>query len=66
MFMVLAVMIIYKLAEADNRRGWLWAGITLVVTVLLTNVIQLGLFGIYIGFVSPIVLMFVSKPIRRL
>jgi hypothetical protein len=65
-FIVLATILIYKLAEADNRRGWLWSGITLVIIMLLTNVIKLGAIGVYIGFLIMLVLMFVSKPIRRL
>ena len=62
---VLGAIIIYKLAEADNRRGWLWAGITVVSMVVLSTFFRLGMIGIYIGFVTPLAFMFAVKSTRR-
>jgi len=43
--LALCVIIMYKIADISNMRGWLWGGITLLVALGLNVVIPITLFA---------------------
>ena len=65
LFLVFATIVIYQLADRDNRRGWLWAGINAVAAMFLAQLGRLGGLGVYLAFVGTIAALIYTKPIRR-
>lgn len=59
--MIATAIIMYKIAESDKRRGWLWFGITLCVTMVLGKVTGLGIPSVFMGFFITFVAMFISN-----
>jgi len=59
--MIAAAIVMYKIAEADKRRGWLWAGISLSVIMLLGRYIGLSVSAVFIGFFVTLFGMFVAN-----
>lgn len=59
--MVAAAILMYLIAEADKRRGWLWFGITLCVIMGLSRITSLGNLAIFLGFLLSFVGMFVAN-----
>ena len=64
-FMVFAAIVIFQLADRDNRRGWLWAGINVVAAMILTQLGRLGGLGVYLAFVGTLAALIYTTPIRR-
>jgi hypothetical protein len=59
--MVAAAVVMYKIAEADKRRGWLWSGIVVCIIMLLGEFTDVGLVGILIGFCLAFLAMFIAN-----
>ena len=61
LLMIAAAGAMYAIAEADDRRGWLWFGITLIVTLALSRATSLGNWAIFLGFVLSFIGMFAAN-----
>jgi hypothetical protein len=59
--MVAAAVVMYKIAEADKRRGWLWSGIVVCIIMLLGKFTDVGLAGVLIGFCLGFLAMFIAN-----
>ena len=58
-------IVIFQLADRDNRNGWIWGGANLVGSMLSANVSSLGGVGVYLVFLVSIAALIYSKPIKR-
>ncbi|MFT5483014.1 MAG: hypothetical protein ACI9GW_001669 [Halieaceae bacterium] len=56
---------IYQLTSKDKRRGWLWAGIYLAGSMILSQLTSLGGIADYIVFVLILIVLFWVKPVNR-
>lgn len=61
----LFAIIIFQLADRDNRNGWVWGGANLAGSMLSTTVTGLGGIGVYIVFIATLAVMIYLKPIKR-
>ena len=61
----LFAIIIFQLADRDNRNGWAWGGANLAGSMLSTTVTGLGGIGVYIVFIATLAVMIYLKPIKR-
>lgn len=59
--MVAASILIFKIAEADKKRGWLWAGINLCVSMLLGKYFGLDTLLAVGAFLMTLMIMFLSN-----
>lgn len=59
--MIAAAIVMYKIAEADHRRGWLWFGITLCATMVLSKAAKLGISAVFIGFIIVFLGMYIAN-----
>ena len=57
--MVVMSILMYRVAEADKRRGWIWSGVNLCVTMGLGKFYGLGVMMVIGGFILTFVIMFV-------
>jgi hypothetical protein len=61
-YLMIAMSIIaYQIAEADKKRGWLWSGINLCVTMLLGRFFGLSLLIAILGLVVTFLIMLTSN-----
>ena len=66
-YMMIAVsIVIYKIALADGKSGWIWIGVNLTVTMVLGKLYGLGVMHAFIGGAILMALMFVVNFIRPL
>lgn len=61
LLMIASAYLMYLIAEADERRGWLWFGITLCITVGISRSTSLGILAIFLGFLVSFMGMFVAN-----
>ena len=61
----LFAIIIFQLADRDDRNGWIWGAANLAGSMLSTTVTGLGGIGIYIVFIVTLAVMIYVKPIKR-
>jgi hypothetical protein len=54
----------YRVAQIENRRGWVWAGITLITLLVLNQLIQGGFLTMLLGALAVFILMGVVKHYR--
>jgi len=59
MMLILLCMCMYRIAELDKRRGWVWASITFFLVVLLQSVL-----GVVLTFILMIVAN-IYKPVNK-
>jgi hypothetical protein len=59
--MVVATILIAKVAEADKRRGWLWAGVNLCISMLSGRYLGLDVFMVADAFLITFSIMFLSN-----
>lgn len=59
--MVFASILMFKVAEADKKRGWLWAGINLCVSMILGKYFGLDVVLAAGAFLITFVAMFLSN-----
>ena len=63
--MIATAVVMYKIAEADRRRGWLWFGITLCVVMVLGKTASLGVSSIFVGFLLTFSGMYAANFYRK-
>ena len=59
MLLILLCICIYRIAEFEKRRGWVWAGITFFLVVLLQSVL-----GVVLAFIF-MTLANMYKPVKK-
>ncbi|GGY81660.1 hypothetical protein GCM10011613_27920 [Cellvibrio zantedeschiae] len=59
--MVFASILMFKVAEADKKRGWLWAGINLCVSMIMGKFFGLDTYIAAGAFVITFLAMFISN-----
>lgn len=59
--MVVASILIFKIAEADKKRGWLWASINLCVSMVMGKFFGLDTYIAAGAFLVTFVAMFISN-----
>ncbi len=59
--MVCASILIFKVAEADKKRGWLWAGINLCISAILGQHFGLDVYMAAGAFLISFFVMFLSN-----
>jgi hypothetical protein len=59
MMLILLCMCMYRIAELDKRRGWVWASITFFLIVLLQSVL-----GVVLTFILMI-LANIYRPVNK-
>ncbi len=59
--MIAAAIVMYKVAETDHRRGWLWFGITFCTIMLVSRLTGLGLSVIFVGSALVFLAMFFAN-----
>lgn len=58
----------YRIAEHEKRRGWLWALLTFTISASLQHALELGYWGAVLGLASAYGLMTVLniyRPVRK-
>ena len=65
LLMIAACVVMYAIAEADKRRGWLWFAITLCITVFLGRVTNLGNWTARLGFILAFAGMWMANVYGR-
>ena len=65
LILVLAAILIFQLADRDNRNPWLWAAGFVAATVALSQFSWLGGLGLYLAFVGTFIALIITKPIGR-
>lgn len=68
LLLILFSVCIYRVAELDRRRGWLWAAINVIVTVLISQLIVSAYFSSVAGLLLSFALMTAAniyKPVKK-
>lgn len=58
-------IVIYQLADRDNRNGLIWGGGNLTASIVSVNVFGLGGIAIWFVFVGTLIALIYTKPIKR-
>jgi hypothetical protein len=66
LFTFFFALIIFQLADKDNRNGWLWGGSNLTASIALSNISGLGGIAVYLVFLATIIALIYTKPIKRM
>jgi hypothetical protein len=65
MLLILFAVLVFQLADRDNRNGWIWAGSLVAAAMLMSQVSWLGGFGTYLAFVGTLIALVWTKPLKR-
>jgi hypothetical protein len=65
LFVIFFAIVIYQLADKDNRRGWLWGGTNIAGAMLLSKLTGLGGFAVYLAFIISLIMLFWTNPLKR-
>lgn len=68
MLTVLFCICIYRIAEHEKRRGWLWASFTALCSVFLQLVLHLGYWGAASAVIltyAAMVLVNIKRPVNK-
>ncbi len=60
--MVFAAVVMFKIADADKRRGWMWSGLTAVCIMVLSKATGLGIPAVFIGFFLTFLALVFTSP----
>lgn len=61
-------ILMYRVAEFEQRRGWLWMGITFVLIILMMQVFSSAYIPSFLGAAAAFLLMTfanIKKPVNR-
>jgi len=59
--MIAATMVVFGIAEADKKSGWIWAGVNLIVSMFIGKFYGLSISVVGIAFITTFFLMFLSN-----
>jgi hypothetical protein len=65
MVILFFAIVIYQLADRDNRNGLIWGGGNLAASMMSVNVFGLGGIGVWLAFVVSLIALIYTKPIDR-
>ncbi len=65
MIILFFAIVIYQLADKDNRNGLIWGGGNLAASMMSVNVFGLGGIGVWLAFVVSLIALIYTKPIKR-
>ena len=57
--MIAASIIMYRIAIADKKTGWIWSGINLCITMLIGKLFGLTVLIVMAGFIVTFLVMFI-------
>jgi len=57
--MIAASIIMYRVAIADKKTGWIWSGINLCITMLIGKLFGLTVLIVMAGFIVTFLVMFI-------
>jgi len=57
--MIAASILMYRVAEADKKTGWIWSGVNLCITMAVGKLYGLTVIIVTLGFVLTFLAMFV-------
>jgi hypothetical protein len=58
-------MVIFQLADKDNRNGWVWGGGNFTASIISTNLIGLSGISVWLVFMATLIALIYTKPIKR-
>ena len=63
LLLVATVVVVFRLAERDRRKAWLWAGVCLAVSLLMAVIIKAAIPSVFIGFLATLIAMVLSSSV---
>ncbi len=61
LLMVCGCTFMYRVAELEKRRGWMWAGVTLIMLLLASKLIESRFIVFVVGVVVSFLTMFLAN-----
>ncbi len=59
--MIAASIVVFRIAVADKKRGWLWSGINLCVSMIIGKFYGLSIPMVGVAFIATFFFMFLSN-----
>ena len=59
--MIASAIVVFKIAEHDKRKAWLWAGSCFAVSLVIAQFIKAGIPAVFIGFFLTFVAMTITN-----